>query len=138
MLHQPGRKVSLFATRCFKEMLTESEFFILANAGTRQEKAQRRKITGWTLAFAGVTDLIIESSPSARAGCLRLIDRSRQTQIFLSTAATGSMVMQFFLQPHLYQRLVWDIPRIGSSLDSVKQMLRQAQRYRFGSGLQVG
>jgi hypothetical protein len=116
-------------------MLTESEFVIPANAGTRQEQANS---TGWTLAFAGVTDLIVEPSPSARAGCLRRIDRSRQTQIFLSPTAAGSMVMQFFLQPYLYQRLVWNIPRIGSGLDSVKQMLRQAQRYRFGSGLQVG
>lgn len=81
-------------------MLTESEFVIPANTGTRLEKANS---TGGTLAFAGVTDLIIESRPSARAGCLQLIDRSRQTQIFLSPAATGSMVMQFFLQPYLYQ-----------------------------------
>jgi hypothetical protein len=68
-----------------------------------EESAKAENSTNWTLAFAGVTDLIIESSPSARAGCLRLIDRSRQTQIFLSPAATGSMVMQFFLQPYLYQ-----------------------------------
>ena len=49
-----------------------------------------------------------------------------------------SMAVQFFLQPHLDERLVGNVPRIGRHFDAVEQVLGQSQRNGFGCGAQVG